>query len=316
MSPLLPLLAAAAPVPAAAPAPAAPPPANAPASTLSPDVRAVLDAAVASGDRQAVASIVRFAALANPAAAAEVHAIEHRFLADAAARDARRAAARREQLAHAGPLREWDGQVEFGGSRATGSTNSFGVYTSVAARRSGLRWAHRLDAHIELQDTNGKRTAERASASWQARRLLDSRFYLFSLAQYERDPFIGFDGRYTGGLGAGYSILDRPNLHLELEGGPAFRETDARTRDDFSSLAARASVALTWKLSPTLELKENGSVYLDRDNGSGQALSAIDAALFGPLRVRLSYELRFERDILRDVRSLDTTSRATLVYGF
>jgi len=289
---------------------------SAPTASLPADVRAVIDAAVASGDRQAVAAVARFAALAHPAAAAQVHAIETAFLADAAARDADRDAARRARIAAAGPLREWDGQIELGGSRATGSTDSLGLYGALAARRTGLSWVHLLAARAEIQETEGRRTAERANASLQSRRLIDPRLYLFGIAQYERDPFIGFDNRYTAGLGAGYSILYRPAMHVELEGGPAWRATDARGRDDFSSIAVRASLAFRWKIAPTLEFKQNGAVFLDRDNGTGQALSALDASVIGPLRVRLSYELRFERDILRDVRSLDTTSRATLVYGF
>ena len=34
-------------------------------------------------------------------------------------------------------------------------------------------------------------------------RRLDPRLYLFGLGQYEHDPFIGFDNRYTAGIGAG-----------------------------------------------------------------------------------------------------------------
>ena len=314
--PLLLLAAATAPTPSDQPAAATPVAASPQAGALPSGVRAVIDAAVASGDRQAVAAITRYAALAHPAAAAEIGAIETRFLTDAAARDAERDAARRARIAAAGPLREWDGQVELGGSRATGSTDSLGLYGALSARRTGLQWVHQIAARAEIQETEGRRTAERANASLQSRRLVDPRLYLFGIAQYERDPFIGFDSRYTAGVGAGYSVLDRPALHVELEGGPAWRATDARGRDDFSSVAVRASLAFRWKIAPTLEFKQNGAVFLDRDNGTGQALSALDASVIGPLRVRLSYELRFERDILRDVRSLDTTSRATLVYGF
>jgi putative salt-induced outer membrane protein len=319
MSAFLALLAAtvvASEAPAADSAPAAAPAEAAPAGAIPADVRAVLDAAMASGDREAVATVVRFAVQAHPAAAAEIRAVHQHFLAEAADRDAERAAAARSRIASAGPLREWDGQVELGASRATGSTDSLGLYGALSARRTGIAWVHLLNARAELQESNGRRTAERASASWQARRLLDRRLYLFGLGQYERDPFVGFDNRTTAGLGAGYSLLDQPGLHVEVEGGPAWRRTDARSRDDVSSLAARASLAFSWKPTPRLEFKQNGSFYLDRDNGSGQALSALDVSVIGPLRVRLSYELRFERDILRDVRSLDTTSRATFVYGF
>ena len=75
-------------------------------------------------------------------------------------------------------------------------------------------------------------------------------------------------------------------------------------------------VGIAWKISPRLEFRQTGSVYVEEDNGSGTAVSALDATLFGPLKVRLSYELRYERDDLRKVDTLDTSSRATLVLGF
>lgn len=295
---------------AAAPAPAPPPPA------LPPEVRAVIEAAVASGDTQAVQTVVRFATQAHPAAEAEIRSIQDGFLAASAARAARQAEERREQLAAASPLEEWEGSLEVGASRATGSSDNLGLYGAINARRVGLDWEHRFTARAEVQETNGRRTAERAQATWQPRRLLSERAYLFGLAQFERDPFLGFNNRYTAGVGAGYSLLDARDVRLEVEGGPAFRSTDARAMENFSALAARASVDFRWKLSPRLELKQTGSMLLDEENGSGRSTTAIDAAVLGPLRLRLSYELRYERDILRDIRSLDTASRATIVYGF
>jgi len=291
-------------------------PAQAPAPALPPEVKAVIEAATASGDAKAVQTVVRFAIKAHPAAEAEIQALHSAFSVKLADRKERQAAEKREQLAAATVFEEWEGSFEVGGSRSTGSANNLGLYGAVTARRAGLDWDHRLSARVEVQETNGRRTAERAQLSWQPRRQLSQRAYAFGLSHYERDPFLGFDNRYTLGVGAGYSLVDAEDLRLELEAGPAFRSTDARAMEDFSAAAARASIDLRWQLTPTLQLKQNGSLLLDEENGSGRSTTALDATVIGPVKMRLSYELRYERDILRDIRSLDTASRATLVYAF
>lgn len=300
--------------PAPQPAPAAPVEASAP--SFPPEVRAVLQAAIDSGDAAAVEAVARFAGQAHPAAAPEIAAMRQSFLDAAAARTAQAEAERRRALAAAGPVENWDGSFEVGGSRSTGSSSSLGLFGAVTGTRAGIDWSHRFSARADIQETAGARTAERLSASWQPRRSWGDGLYGFGLAEYERDPFLGFDGRYTAGLGAGYSFSAGDALRLELEGGPSFRRTDPREGEVVTTLGGRASLDATWRLSPSLELKQNGSLVFDQGNGTGRSTTALDAALFGPLRMRLSYELRYERDVLRDLGSLDTTSRATLVFGF
>jgi putative salt-induced outer membrane protein len=290
--------------------------APAPAATLPADARAVLQAAIDSGDSAAVETVARFVGQAHPGAAAEIAAMRTAFAAAHAERAAAAEAARRRALAEAGPAENWDGSFEVGGSRSTGSSSSLGLFGAVSGTRTGLDWSHRVSARAEIQETNGARTAERLSASWQPRRSLGAQLYGFGLAEYERDPFLGIDSRFTGGLGAGYSFRAGEAFRVELEGGPSVRRTDPREGVPVSTLGGRASLDATWRISPSLELKQNGSLVFDEENGTGRATTALDAALFGPLRMRLSYELRYERDVLRDLGSLDTTSRATLVFGF
>ena len=308
MTPIIALFQAAAPAPALPVAPLAAP--------LPADARAVLQAAIDSGDAASVETVARFVGQAHPAAAAEIAEMRTSFQSAHAARAAAAEATRRRALAAAGPTEHWDGSFEVGGSRSTGSSSSLGLFGAVSGTRTGLDWTHRVSARAEIQETNGARTAERLSASWQPRRALGDQLYAFGLAEYERDPFLGIDGRTTAGLGAGYAFTAGEALRLEVEGGPSFRRTDPREGAVVSTVGGRASLDATWRISPSLELKQNGSLVFDEENGTGRATTALDAALFGPLRMRLSYELRYERDVLRDLASLDTTSRATLVFGF
>jgi putative salt-induced outer membrane protein len=301
MTPLLALLQAAAPAPAAA---------------LRPDARAVLQAAIDGGDAAAVETVARFVAQAHPAAADDIASMRAAFQSAHAARAAEAERTRRRRLAEAGPADNWDGSFEVGGSRSTGSSSSLGLFGAVSGTRTGLDWTHRVSARAEIQETNGARTAERLSASWQPRRTFGRQAYGFGLAEYERDPFLGIDGRTTAALGLGYTFGTADALRLEVEGGPSFRRTDPREGAIVSTLGGRASLDATWRIAPSLELKQNGSLVFDEENGTGRATTALDAALFGPLRMRLSYELRYERDVARELDTLDTTSRATLVVGF
>jgi putative salt-induced outer membrane protein len=208
----------------------------------------------------------------------------------------------------------WTGQVELGASRSTGRTNSLGVLGGVTLERQGVDWRHRLNARAELQETNDVRSTQRVTLSWEPRRALGERLYAVGTAQYDHDPILGFDSRFTLGLGGGYQLIASEGARLDLEGGPAIRREDPVAGDPTSSIAARASADLRWKIRPTLELRQTGTFYLEDGNRTGRALTALDTNLFGDLGLRLSYELRYER-AGAGAGFLDTTSRATIVLG-
>lgn len=285
------------------------------AQPLPAEVRAVIDSAVASGDAQAVATVARFARQAHPDAAADIEAIETAFRTAQNERQAVAARERQEMLAAASLFDNWTGQVELGASRSTGRTDSIGFLGALSLERQGVRWRHNLVARAEIQETNDVRSTERILLSWQPRLRLDDRFYAFGLTQYDHDPFIGFDDRYTLGLGAGYALIATPKARLDVEGGPAARRESPITGGATTSIAARASADFRWQIAPTLELKQNGSFYLEDATRSGTATTALDTRLLGDWRIRLSYELRYERAALGE-DFVDTTSRATLLYSF
>ncbi len=284
------------------------------AAPLPPEVRSVIEAAVASGDAQAVATVARFARQAHPAAAAEIEAMVEVFTKARTEREAEAARERQDALASAGMLDNWTGQIELGASRSTGRTNSVGFLGGVTLERQGVAWRHRLNARAELQETNDVRSTQRATLSWEPRRALGERLYAVGTAQYDHDPILGFDNRYTLGVGGGYRLIASGETRLDLEGGPAVRREDPVSGDPATSIAARASADLRWKIKPTLELRQTGTFYLEDGNRTGRALTALDTRLVGDLGLRLSYELRYER-AGAGTGFLDTTSRATIVLG-
>jgi putative salt-induced outer membrane protein len=193
--------------------------------------------------------------------------------------------------------------------------DSFGFYGAIEAERRGLSWDHAVSARAEFQETNGLRSAERIVGSWRPRYRIGDDLNLYGLAQYEHDPILSLSSRYTLGSGVGYSVVDEADLSLRLDGGPALRRTRSTTGGTFTALGGRASLDFDWKISPTLEIKQDGSFIMDGGNESGRAVTAIETRLFGPVRARLSYELRYERNERVGTESLDTSGRTTIVVG-
>ena len=279
-------------------------------------VRAMIIAAIATGDAKAVETVVRLAKETHGGAAHEIDRIHEGFRNRQAEAKAQEERQQRERLVEANMFDHWKGQVEFGASRSTGNTRNLGVYGALGVERAGLRWRHKLTARADIQETNGVTSTERVMATYQPFYRFHDRFYVYGITEYEYDPFQGYDDRYTLGGGGGYSFVPGPKAKLEVEGGPALRHTEEMDGSAHTTLAARASMNFSWAITPTLEFKQNSSVYYEPGDTSASALSVIDTRLIGPIKARFSYDIRYESGVPVGAKSVNTQSRATLVYSF
>ena len=279
-------------------------------------VRAMIEAAIAQGDSKTIEAVIRLARETHGSAGAEIDSIQERWRLRVTEAEQRQRLEREAALARADLLDNWKGQVELGASRSTGRTSYLGLYGSLGFDREGLRWRHKLQARAEIQEGRNVTNTERLVASWQPNYKFGERLYAYGLAQIEADRAQGYESRYTAGGGLGYGVLASADAKLDFEGGPAFRRVDPVADSPQSSVAARASLNFRWAIAPTLELKQTSAFYLEQGDSSASALTTLDARLLGPLKARLSYDLRYENNARSGGASLDTLSRATLVYSF
>lgn len=280
-----------------------------------PDLRAVIEAAIAAGDAAVIDRVFGFALTARPDRAAAIERMRTAHLAEREAAAAAKAEADRTRRATAGPLENWDGKLEFGATWATGPASSLGLVGALDIERTGIDWTHKLALRAEVQDTDDVRAVERIIGSWQPRRQLGQRAYVFGLTQYERDPGLGYDNRYTAGLGAGWKLVKGDGFRVALEGGPALRLTDVMTTDDMEErIAGRGSLDLGWQMNSRLEFTQRASIFYEEGRSSGIVASALDSKVSEKLNLRFSYEYRIEEDRSRGISSSGSISRASLVY--
>ncbi len=291
-------------------------------------VRAMIDAAIESGDPAKVAVVLDLARQTNPDDAAEIAAIQKAYRAERAAEAALVAEQKAMDLAQAGVFDNWSGKGEIGAFRATGNTSNSGLSASLQLTRTGIDWSHKLLARADYQRTNGVTTREKYFASYEPRYQIDDGFFAYGLAQYESDRFQGFDARYAVSAGVGYTVVDDGSLSLSVKAGPAYRRTEFLDGSTDSSLAGLVGLDFDWAITDRIKFTQDtnvvsqavaggaATVIVDGTNTSLNLISGLQFKVSDAVSTRLSYQIDYDSNPPAGAESTDTLSRFTLIYGF
>lgn len=283
-------------------------PAAAGAEPLPVDAQRMLDAAILSGRTDQIEAIAQVARQTWPQSRAEV---DVQIAAYRAEKEKMRLAALRNERFWQG----WSGQGEFGASTSSGNDRSVGVTLGLNLNKEDINWQHKFEALIDYRRSAGVTEKERFNTSYQGQRKISRTLYTFGLLQYERDRPAGYYRRFSEGVGLGVRLVDRPGLRVDMDGGPAFRQTGFVDGTQDEEISGRASFTLRWDISPTLGFTQNASAFLSGDS-SFVSTTALTSKLFGAVSSRLSFDVRHETDPPLGSVSTDTISRLTLLYSF
>ena len=101
---------------------------TAPAHAALPDpVRAMIAAAVETGDARKVDTVIELAKATNPSEADEIETLHSAFRNDQARLLSRKAREKEEAIRSAGLFDLWRGRGEIGANRSTGNTDTLGL---------------------------------------------------------------------------------------------------------------------------------------------------------------------------------------------
>lgn len=297
--------------------------AAAPAHAQIPEpVRAMIDAALASGDDAKVRTVIELAKATNPDDGGELDAILSAYEADleaakaAAMADAGDAGdAQDDAIPSAGFFADLSGKGELGAFMSTGNAENTGITASLSLVNEGTNWRHRFSGRADYQETEGVVTREQFVAAYEPNYKINDRLFAYALAQYERDRFQGFSARYSASGGIGYDVLvDGPTLSIKA--GPAYRRTELVNGASTGNLAGLAALDFDWAVSDTITFTQDGSALVQ--NGSSTFISdtGLQAAISEVLSVRLSYTVETDTAPPPGAVKTDTLSRVTIIYDF
>lgn len=279
-------------------------------------VRAMIDAAIDTGDEAKVRTVIELARATNPDDAAEIDAILAAYETDLAAAVEAEAAAEQERIRNAGPLDNWSGKGELGAFRSTGNASNTGITAGLSLVREGIRWRHKLSGRADYQETEGVVTREQFLAAYEPNWKITDRLYIYGLAQYERDRFQGFSARYSVSGGLGYDVLTGERMTLSVKAGPAWRRTEFVDGGSRSDLAGLAALDFDWQLLDTVAFTQDASAFVQSGSSTFISDSGLVAKVAGDLSLRLSYTVEHDTDPPAGAVNTDTLSRVTIIYDF
>jgi len=279
-------------------------------------VRNMIDAAIATGDEAKARTVIAIARETNPADASEVDAILASYETRLAAAAKEAEAAKQAEIRNAGLFENWTGAGELGAFRSTGNSDNVGLTAGLGLVREGINWRHKLSGRADYQETAGVVTREQYLAAYEPNFKLSDRLYLYGLAQYERDQFQGFSGRYSVSGGLGYEIIKRDDMTLSVKAGPAWRRTELVGGGGSSSFAGLAAFDFGWKISEGISLTQLGSAFVQSGSSTFISDTGLTAKVSTDLSVRLSYTIEHDTAPPLGAVQTDTLSRVTLIYDF
>lgn len=296
------------------------------AAELPAPVRAMIDAAIATGDPAKVDAVVEVARTTNPGEDAEIDALYAEFQAQQAELAAVEAEAEQLALREAGVFENWSGKGEIGAFRASGNSDNTGLTAGLSLERNGINWAHKLRVLADYQRAGGLTTREQFFASYEPHYNINPRLFAYGLGQFERDRIQGFSGRYAVSGGLGYKVIDQDNLHLAVKAGPAYRVTQYTDGSTESRLAGLFGMDFDWSITDRLTLTQDTNavaetggqavLIVDSANTSLNVITGLDAKVSNNLTARASYAIEYDSNPPLGAVKTDTLTRFTLVYGF
>lgn len=299
----------------------------APVSAQLPEpVRAMIDAAIETGDEEKVRTVIDLARATNPAASAELDAILSGFESDLAAAEAFEAAAEERAIRSAGLFDNWTGKGELGAFSSSGNAENIGLTASLALTREGIDWRHKLRGRADYQETDGIVTREQYFVAYEPNYSVSDRLFAYALAQYERDRFQGFSARYAISGGLGYQVIDDDDLQLSVKAGPAYRVTEFVDGGSESRIAALFGADFGWSITDSLKLIQEANAVaetggtataiVDANNTTLNLVTGLDASISDNLSARLSYAIEYDSNPPQGAVATDTLSRITIIYDF
>ncbi|MXO74023.1 DUF481 domain-containing protein [Altererythrobacter aerius] len=289
-------------------------------------VRDMIRAAIATGDAAKVATVAEIARAAYPGDVAEVDALERDFHAQHAAAAAAEDAALAEARRNAGVFDLWKGRGELSGFRSTGNSDNAGIGGSVTLTRTGPAWSHKLTGRADVQRSRGQTTRDQLTALYEPRIEIREGLFAYGLAQYERDRFQGFAGRYAVSGGVGYRLVHGPKMDLSIKTGPAYRVTHFVDGGRDSRLAGLFGLDFDWRIAEGLIFTQDANAVaaaggaavalVDSRSTTVNLVSGLEAKVTRRLSTRVSYSVDYDSEPAIGRATTDTMTRFGFVYGF
>tara|TARA_R110000772_G_scaffold268571_1_gene396343 strand:+ start:74031 stop:75065 length:1035 start_codon:yes stop_codon:yes gene_type:complete len=212
---------------------------------------------------------------------------------------------------------KWSGEIELGGGRATGNTETEEVNAAAKIGYTRGPWEVEATASYDFAKDSGTINTQHLRLGGNAKYLFTDRAFVFGLIDYDDDRFSGFTYELTQAAGLGYKVIRSDDIGLEVTAGPALRLSEVKaTGEQLVEPGARGGLELRWQVSDNATFTNKAAVTWGDERTITENTAALTMKVIGSLSGRLSYRLRHNSGAPAGTEATDTLTKVSLVYGF
>lgn len=230
------------------------------------------------------------------------------------------------------PPSPWSGEVAVSGARRSGASRVLNGSLNALVKYEPEDWQNEIAFGIDYARTGEVVSEDRLETRGRSRYDIDDPLYIFGEVEYEDDRFSGFAYQATESVGLGKRIVETDDLKVDIEGGPAFRQSRVRQTGDFGNeVLLRAGGMIEWYVSDTatftnetsllmssggIEVESATTGQLLRERSEMSNVSAFDMQIIGDLKGRISLEVKYRSDPPPGGVRAETLTKIGLVQQF
>ena len=212
---------------------------------------------------------------------------------------------------------KWSGDIELGGSRATGNTETEQVNAAVKVKYKSAPWETTFKLTYDFASDSGGINTQRLKANADTEYSFTERFFTFGLIEFIDDRFSGFDYELTQAVGIGYRLIKTKDVEFKISAGPGLRisEREDTGVTEFEPVE-RSNANFAWKISESAKFTNDTTATWGTKRTITENTAAITVKIIEKLSGLLSYYLRNNSKPPPGNKKTDTLTKASLVYTF
>lgn len=213
----------------------------------------------------------------------------------------------------------WSGKAELAYAATSGntSTSSLGMGLDVVYRPAP--WTVEAKFNYLRAAAEHIVTAESVAGSVKGSRDLTPALDAFLQGGYQRNTFSGIDRRMGGDAGAGYKVIQRPDLLFRTEAAVGYLNESRVNGTTLNYATARAGLKLVWKFGKSADFTDEASWTEDLSDTANWILrntASVSASMTSVLSLKLSYAIVSANEPVPGFKKTDTVTSAAVVAKF
>lgn len=211
----------------------------------------------------------------------------------------------------------WEGEVSVGLDLQRGNTNQQKLDTALSVKRETKKWFTKIKLEQHTTEEDKVKTEDEFKANFEGRYKLDDAHFIFGEADFERDPFSGYNYKLSESLGYGYTTTLSEKAKLDSKISLGLRHSEIEETGEMEHEAIiKPALAYRRKLRDNVDFEQLLSSTMGSEFILTESTSAIKTQIFDNLYFKVVVDIDHNSSVPEGSKQTDIQNLLQIVYGF